>query len=89
MNANQQWQVKLSATEIDGVTHAEARLALTDDKTLAGHGTARLNPADRDVTVIGEEIAVARALSDLAGKVLHTAASGIEDMTHERAHLHM
>ena len=89
MNANQQWQVKLSATEIDGVTHAEARFALTDQTTLAGHGTARLNPADRDVTAIGEEIAVARALSDLANKVLHSAASGIEEMTHERAHLHM
>ncbi len=36
---------------------------------------------------IGEEIAIARALSDLAHKLIHTATEGIEDMTHERAQL--
>ncbi len=35
---------------------------------------------------IGAEIAVARALSDLAHKLLHAAAFDVESMTHERAH---
>ncbi len=32
---------------------------------------------------------MARALSDLAHKQLHAAASDVEGMTHERAHLHV
>lgn len=38
--------------------------------------------------MIGEQIAAARALSDLAGKLLHAAAADIEGITHERSHLH-
>ncbi len=88
MSRNDQWSVSLSVTETDGQTRAEARLAMADDGQLTGTGDARLNPADTDVWTIGAQIAVARALSDLAGKLLHTAATGIEEMTHERAHLH-
>ena len=32
---------------------------------------------------------MARALSDLAHKLLHAAAVDVEGMTHERAHLHL
>ena len=39
------------------------------DVLRTGHGRARLNPADREVAKIGVEIAVARALSDLAHKL--------------------
>ena len=88
MNRNDQWSVSLSVAEADGQTRAEARLAMADDEQLTGTGDARLNPADTDVWMIGAEIAVARALSDLAAKLLHTAATGIEEMTHERAYLH-
>ena len=56
---------------------------------LAGHGLARRNPADREVARIGAQIAAARAFSDLAGRLLHAAATGVEDSTHERAHLHL
>jgi hypothetical protein len=41
------------------------------------------------VAWIGAQIAAARALSDLAGRLLDSAASAIEDSTHERAHLHL
>lgn len=88
MNRTDQWSVSLSVTETEGHTRAEARLAMADDEQLTGIGDARLNPADTDVWTIGAEIAVARALSDLAGRLLHTAATGIEEITHERAHLH-
>ena len=56
---------------------------------LAGHGQARRNPADREVARIGAQIAAARAFSDLAGRLLHAAATGVEDSTYERAHLHL
>jgi len=38
--------------------------------------------------MVGQQIA-ARALSDLAGKLLHTASAGIEGVTLERTHLHL
>jgi|GEM_PF-3570183 len=46
------------------------------------------NPADREAALVGQQIA-ARALSDLAGKLLHTASAGIEGVTLERTHLHL
>ena len=73
MNRDDHWSVSLSVAETDGRTHAEARL----------------NPADQDIWTIGAQIAAARALSDLAGQLLHAAATGIEAITHERAQLNL
>jgi hypothetical protein len=56
---------------------------------MVGSGIARRNPDDQEVTQIGEEIAAARALSDLAQQLLSYAAGQIEEITHKRAHLHM
>jgi hypothetical protein len=81
------WPVEISLREEDRETHAEARL--TAGVGLVGHGLARCNPDDRDVMQIGEEIAAARALSDLAHRLLSYAAGQIEDITHERARLHL
>ncbi len=89
MTVNMAWSVRVSVSEADGETDAEARLVMDGDEHLAGRGKARLNPADRDVAKIGAEIAVARALSELAHKLLHTAAVDVEGMTHERAHLRL
>jgi len=83
------WLVSLSLTETDGQTRAEARLVIQGDDELAGYGEARRNPADREVSRIGAQIAAARALSDLAGQLLQAAATVIEDSTHQRAHLHL
>lgn len=87
MDVNEDWPVSLSIAETDGQTRAEARLVMSGGAELAGHGQARRNPADREVARIGAQIAAARALSDLAGQLLHAAATAIEDSTHERAHL--
>ena len=88
MTATKTWHVDIHIGERDGQTHAEARLRPGETVTLAGSGTARLNPADRDVPEIGDELATARALSDLAHRLLHTAVEDIEALTHERAHVH-
>jgi Rv2632c-like len=88
MSMAERWSVKLSVGESDDETHAEARLIMDGDDHLSGRGTARRNPADENVTKIGEEIAVARALSDLGHRLLRTAAADVEAMTHERARLH-
>jgi hypothetical protein len=89
MNVNYDWPVSLSIDEADGQTHAEVRLVMPGGDQLAGHGRARRNPADREVARIGAQIAAARAFSDLAGRLLHSAATAIEDSTHEQAHLHL
>jgi len=89
MSIGERWSVHLTAQESDGETVAVARLNMDGDEQLAGHGRARLNPLDQGVEKIGAEIAIARALSDLAHKLLHAAAVDVEGMTHEKARLHL
>ena len=88
MNAGDRWSMEVSVGEIDGETDAEVRMIKIDNRNFSGRGKSKLNPADRKVSVIGEEIAIARALSDLSHKLLHSAAVGVESMTHEKARLH-
>ena len=88
VNVNYDWPVGLSVAETDGQTRAEVRLVMPGGRQLTGHGQARRNPADREVARIGAQIATARAFSDLSRRLLHVAATGIEDSTPERAHLH-
>jgi len=89
MNGNEDWPVSVSIAETDGQTRVEARLVMPGGAQLAGHGQARRNPADREVPRIGAQLAPARALADLAGQLLHAAATAIEDVTHEQAHLNL
>lgn len=88
MNTDDRWSMDIFVAEIDGETDAEARLTKIDNRNFTGRGKAKLNPADRNVATIGEEIAIARALSDLSHKLLHSAAVGVETLTREKAHLH-
>ena len=89
MNSVGDWSVMLSVSARDGSTEAEARLPMSGGTDLTGHGTARRNPADQNVTKIGEELAVARALSDLAHLLMREATADVETVTHGRAHLHI
>ena len=75
------WTVTLDIGEHDGHTRAVARLRTRDSERLVGVGFARLNPADRDVPEIGEEIAAARALSDLSHRLLGAATEDVEQVT--------
>lgn len=88
MAAVASWPVEISVREEGRETHAEARLS-REELGVVGHGIARRNPDDEEVTQIGEEIAAARALSDLAHQLLSHAAGQIEGVTHERALLHL
>jgi Rv2632c-like len=72
-----------------GTNHLTAKVRKSsDNRNFSGRGKAKLNPSDQNVAVIREEIAIARALSDLSHKLLHSAAVGVETMTHEKARLH-
>jgi Domain of unknown function (DUF1876) len=86
MHATKQWTVAIEIDEDDGRTRARARLQ-TDAAELTGVGLARCNPTDRDVPEIGDELAAARALSELSHRLLDSAATDIEQVTHQPAHL--
>jgi hypothetical protein len=90
MITSRRWRVDIYVDEHDDdrTTHAEARLHTNDKTHLLGHGAAHRNPDDSEIAEIGDELAVARALSDLAHKLLQAAASDIEAITHQRVHLH-
>ncbi len=72
--------VEVSLSEDSTHTEATATLRIGDAQ-LAAQGLARRNPSDPNVPVVGEELATARALSDLSHKLLETAAKAIEDFT--------
>ena len=89
MIASRRWTVEIYIDENDEdrTTRAEARLHTNDPTHLVGHGAARRNPNDSDVAEIGDELAVARALSALAHELLDAAAGDIQQITHERVRL--
>jgi uncharacterized protein DUF1876 len=79
MLAEKRWTVTIEIDEHEGRTRAHARLRTQDSDRLVGVGLARLNPADRDIPEIGDELAAARALSDLAHHLLDVAGGDIEE----------
>lgn len=84
MLSAKQWRVDvfIDEHEDDRRTYAEARLHTGDATDLRGHGTALRHPGDREVPEIGDELAVARALSDLAHRLLEATAQDIGQVTH-------
>jgi hypothetical protein len=81
------WTVEVLLVESDDKTDAEALLEIGATR-YAGWGRARRNPADPDVPRIGEELAAARALSDLAHKLLDAAATAIERFEGHSVRMH-
>jgi Domain of unknown function (DUF1876) len=76
----------LRSGEDEGRTRADAILS-GGAEGLEGWGRARRNPADPDVPAVGEEIAAARALTDLAHHLLDEAAHRIESWDGHPIHL--
>jgi hypothetical protein len=76
------WHIELRFSEDVNQTTATAVLRGPRGRELRGHGQAKRNPADRPAPVIGEEIAGARALSNLAHELLEFAAAEIEVNVH-------
>lgn len=79
--------VNIVIDEHESQTRATARLQVENRSELVGVGMARLNPADSDVPEIGDELATARALADLAHQLIEVTAADIEKVTKEPAHL--
>ena len=88
MPATKRWTVDVYIDEDEqGHTYAEVRLHSGAATRLTGVGRARLDPADADVPEIGDELAAARALTDLGHRLLVTTAGDIQAVT--RGHVHL
>jgi Rv2632c-like len=74
---DQSWQVDIAFTEDDDRTRADAILELASQR-FHGFGQAKRAPKDPSVPVVGQDLAAARALSDLSHQLLHAAAERIE-----------
>jgi hypothetical protein len=70
------WTVEVVLEERSSTTEALARLR-SGDLVVGGWGRARRNPADADQPLVGDELAAARALSDLAHHLMELAAAAI------------
>ncbi len=79
--------VQVSLKETGDRTDAETILELRG-RRFGGWGRARHNPADPDVPMIGEKLAVARALSDLSHRLLEASAAEIEEFEGHRVRVH-
>ena len=75
--SDQNWRVEIAFSEEGDRTRADAILELASDR-FHGYGQAKRAPEDPRVPVIGQDLAAARALSDLSHQLLHAAASRIE-----------
>jgi hypothetical protein len=80
VNETTTWSVRIDIGEHDGRTRAVAHLHTRDTERMVGVGFARLHPGDSDVPEIGEEIAAARALSNLGHRLLDAAAEDLEQV---------
>lgn len=72
------WTIPVEIAETADETQAVAKLAI-GSRDFAGFGMARRNPTDSAVPRIGEELAAARALSELSHKLMEEASRLIEE----------
>jgi hypothetical protein len=82
-----EWHIDMDFQEVgDKDTRTAASLRLPDSTELHAEGHARRHPKDPMQTQVGEELAAARALNELARLLLAKAADDIEKVTHVPAH---
>ena len=84
---DQSWRVSIAFTEDADRTRADAVLDLAQQR-FHGYGQAKRAPEDPSVPVIGQDLAAARALSDLSHQLLHAAADRIEAFEGHPVQLH-
>ncbi|GAA1758924.1 DUF1876 domain-containing protein [Agromyces humatus] len=88
MSATKQWSITVDIDEQEDTTLANVSLRTPTGHEVSGVGHAQRNPLDPSVPEIGDELAVSRALRNLAERLLHTTEKDIAGATGEPAHLH-
>lgn len=74
------WHLDAAVDEHEKRTRARVHLSWQGNE-LVGVGLARLDPSDEPVAAIGDELALARALSDLAHQLFELTVTDIEAAT--------
>jgi hypothetical protein len=86
MAERKMWTAEIILEETPDKTDAFVTLR-TGDAECTAEGHARRNPDDPNIPRIGEEIAAARALSQLSSKLLEESARILEAHLGEEVHL--
>lgn len=81
-------RVDVAITEDADHCDAVARVRVRD-RDFSGWGRARRHPADPQMPLVGEELAVARALSDLSHQLVGAAADSLESALGRPVALHV
>ena len=81
------WNLDIRIEEDEIRTVAVATLR-AGQRRLQTRGVARRNPSDPSLPRVGEDLAVSRALSELAHSLLSDAVSKLESATHAPAGIH-
>ncbi|QNS02297.1 dsRBD fold-containing protein [Streptomyces xanthii] len=84
MSHTTEWTARVHLFEEDRSTTARVDLD-TGTTRLTERGTARCNPVDTDVPEIGDELAAARALEKLAGRLKGIAYQDMKAAGNDRA----
>jgi len=84
---NQTWTVNILFSEEGNRTRADATLELASHR-FHGWGQAKRAPEDPSVPVVGQDLAAARALSDLSHQLLEAAAERVESFEGHPVKLH-
>jgi hypothetical protein len=87
MQGEPMWHVDVAFSEVEDKTRADAILEIAGQH-FHGWGQAKRSPGDPSVPVVGEELAAARALSDLSHQLVNAAAQRIEDYEGRPVTLH-
>ena len=80
------WHVEMEFEEDEHRTRAAALLRLADGNEVRAHGYASRHPSDSNQPRVGEEVAGARALNELAMKLLVKAHGEIDDASGRTSH---
>ena len=87
MNQTRTLSLQVHVVEREADTTADVMLTLASGEQVRGHGLSYRNPRDPDVPEIGDELAAARALSELSHRLVEAAAENISRREHRDVHL--
>lgn len=87
MNQTRTWDLHVHIVEKHRETVADILLTTDGGTVVTGRGVAHRSPQDTDVPEIGDDLAVSRALSQLAHKLRNAAAHRISRIEHHPVRL--
>jgi hypothetical protein len=87
MNQTRTLPIQVHLVERESETTADVTLRMESGEQVQGHGVAHRHPRDGDVPEIGDELATARALSELSHRLVEVASETISRREHRSVHL--